>query len=392
LGTPGSTVVTTSNKNLNAERPSKHEREGVHVDEKSVDVENASWDQSLSKVWTDPLTGELCASVDRILFESPLSVAIKFMEPQGFQLNLENILACLDSMKFSIITKPDLNKDKSGRFPTRKIAPSLYMRLPQKTAKGPLLNRFYDEISRYESELSRLQQYEAQSRRVVQEAIKDDTGKSALIQLQKDNQSLREEIERLSRKVSHLASTINSVPIASKETLLPAGARLTQVRQVTPEKNIVHFKSDSGQYSYPLSLLNGTPQVGARAISMHEGGQIRGVFVIDPTPTPFTFLPAEVLVSDGSRIKVRTNNRADYIFDCDSSRSTPQTGQSVLLVISGTLVLDWSHLMDSALTHLIDSVYDRQTTSQIRGDSSNTEAHVVMSAAKSKSIKKRRVA
>lgn len=350
----------------NDEKSGVLRKQGVHLSDESVDVSAASWDQSLSQVIVDESTGELCASIDRMIFESPTEIGVRFLEPHGFNLNLENLLACLDSMRVGVIAKVTGSKRADGKENAKKIAPAMYMRLPVRTAKGPLLSRFYEEISKYEAELTRLQQYEAQSRRAMQAAVKDDSGRAAVLQLQRDNELLREEVERLSRKVGQLTAAIESVPIHSAQSTLPPGVRLSTVRQVKEQDNLVFINGESGQYTFPLSRLNGTPNVGSRALALHEGGVVRSVWVFDPTPRPFQWNLAEVLFSDGGRIKVRTIDRSELVLETKDQQAVAR-GDQILLQTSGDTVIAWHNFVSTRNSEIANQVYEEQTKLNVHG-------------------------
>lgn len=350
----------------NDDSPSVLRKHGVHVSDETVDVSAASWDESLSQVIVDEAVGELCASVDRMLFESPAQIGVRFLEPHGFNLNLENLLACLDSMRVGVIAKTSGSKRADGKAVAKKIAPAMYMKLPNRSSKGPLLSRFYDEIGKYEAELTRLQQYEAQSRRAMQAAVKDDSGKSAIMQLQRDNELLREEVEKLSRRVGQLTTAMESVPIHSHQSTLPPGVKISTIRQIKEQDNLVYIKGESGQYSFPLHKLNGTPTVGARALAMHEGGVVRAVWVFDPQPRAFTWNVAEVLYSDGTRIKARTADRSEMVFDLGQGQKVIR-GEHILLQTSGDTVIAWHVMNQNDNAMIADKVYEEQTKLTIRG-------------------------
>lgn len=342
-------------------------KQGIYLSDESIDVSAATWDQSLSQVVVDESTGELCASIDRMLFESPTEIGVRFLEPHGFNLNLENLLACLDSMRVGVVAKVNGSKRPDGKLTAKKIAPAMYMRLPVRTAKGPLLSRFYEEISKYEAELTRLQQYEAQSRRAMQAAVKDESGRAAVLQLQRDNEMLRDEVERLSRKVGQLTAAIESVPIHSHQSTLPPGVRLSTVRQIKEQDNLVFINGESGQYSFPLSRLNGIPTVGSRALAMHEGGVVRGVWVFDPAPRPFQWNLAEVLFSDGGRIKVRTVDRTELILEASERADAVRRGDQILLQSSGDVVIAWHTFTENKNSRTANHVYDEQTQLNVHG-------------------------
>ncbi|MCX6119559.1 MAG: hypothetical protein NT027_18635 [Proteobacteria bacterium] len=352
-------------KNLKDERLLQ---EGIHIDDLSVDVSVATWDEGLSKVWVHESTGEICATMDRLLFESPLSIAVRFIEPQGFKVNLENLLACIDAMKICVVTKPTTSKTDQSKFVAKRIAPAIYTKLPERNAKGPLLSQFYEEIGKYESELARLQQYEVQSRRAAQAAIKDETGKLALMQLQRDNENLKNEIEGLHRKLTKMATAIEAVPLVAKEGLIPVGLKQCTVRHVNVSENIVHFKSDQGQFSFPLSKLAGLPIVNARALSNHEGGVVRGVWVFDPVPQPFEFSPSEVLSVDETKVKVRLEDRSERVVSLPLGHKVRRNERLVLKLATGVIIEalpKFEYLKEDP----VDIVFENQVVFNLSGGS-----------------------
>ena len=71
---------------------------GVFVDAADIDIASADIDVTLANVWTDDSRSEIAVSVDRVLFDKLVDVAARYLEPQGYSLNLENLLATIDSM------------------------------------------------------------------------------------------------------------------------------------------------------------------------------------------------------------------------------------------------------------------------------------------------------
>ncbi|MEJ2443645.1 MAG: hypothetical protein P8Y42_09325 [Exilibacterium sp.] len=68
----------------------------------------------------------------------------------GFSLNLENILACLDELKIGATVQLG-NNFPGGTHAPKSFIPSVQFRLPQKVTIGPMLKKFYAEIESYES-------------------------------------------------------------------------------------------------------------------------------------------------------------------------------------------------------------------------------------------------
>jgi hypothetical protein len=348
-----------------SEQRSKQKLAGLFIDAKDVDISHATLDASLAKVWVDDSAGEIAVSLERVLFDGMIDVAARYLEPHGFSLNLENILAMVDSMRIGVFatvaTKPAID----GRSTAKKLMPNLFMHLPRKKMVGPLLQKFYDEIGRYEHELARLQEVETKSKKAMSAAIKDESGRKTIEILQAENTSLREELANMSRKLARADDALRMVPVGDGDNQLPVGLRSCVVRGVRPAEGVVMLKTGETQFSVPLKTLTGLPVINARALSFYESGVLQSTWVFDPKPEAFSTLLAEVVAVDGRRVKMRFTDRREQIV-------TLTVGESQL-VVGGTVVAKFAkgHLVDlvsvgvNGKSLIADAIFDQQTKRQL---------------------------
>ena len=343
----------------------KQKLAGLFVDAKDVDIKSASIDPSLGKVWSDDATGELAVSLERVLFDGLLDVAARFLEPHGFSLNLENLLAIVDSMRLGAFATTSSKPGSDGRLVAKKLMPALFMHLPRKSKIGPLLQRFYDEIGRYENELARLQDMESKSKKAMESAIRDESGRKAVEVLRQENQILRDELAKMGKRLYMAEEALRSVPSASTDNQLPIGVKYCVVRAVRPSEGNAQIKSGDSQYTVPLKTIGGLPTLNARALVFHEGGVLRSVWVFDPMPEPFSRVLAEVVAVDGQRVKLRFKDRREMIVSLNGNLQAVRVGCGVFATFAKGHLIDWATVHESDQSGVADSVYDKQTKRQL---------------------------
>ena len=104
---------------------SNRKQAGVYINASDIDVTDAALDPGLSKVWTDEATGEIVVSVERVLFDSLLDISARYLEPHGYSLNLENLLATIDSMRMGVFANTTSKPGSDGRSIAKKLIPVL---------------------------------------------------------------------------------------------------------------------------------------------------------------------------------------------------------------------------------------------------------------------------
>ena len=239
------------------------------------------------------------------------------------------------------------------------------MHLPRKSKIGPLLQRFYDEIGRYEAELARLQDIESKSKKAVDSAIRDESGRKSVELLRLENDALREELSKMGKRLAMAEDALRSVPSSTGDNQLPVGVKSGVVRAVRPSEGNVLIKSGDNQYTVALKTLGGLPVINARALAFHEGGVLRSVWVFDPKPEPFTMSLAEVIAVDGRRAKLRMSDRREQIVTLTGSDHGITTGGSVLVTLARGQLIELTPVATGDVSGVADSVYDKQTKRQL---------------------------
>lgn len=348
-----------------SDQRSKRKLAGLFIDAKDVDISHATIDGSLAKVWVDDSLGELAVSLERVLFDGMIDVAARYLEPHGFSLNLENLLAMVDSMRIGVFAAVSAKPAIDGRATAKKLMPNLFMHLPRKKTVGPLLQKFYDEIGRYETELARLQEVETKSKKAMSAAIKDDSGRKTVEILQAENTSLREELANMSRKLARADDALRMIPSGDSDNQLPVGLRSCVVRSVRPAEGVVMLKSGDSQFSVPLKILSGLPVINARALSFYESGVLKSAWVFDPKPEAFSTLLAEVIAVDGRRVKMRFTNRREQIVTLMVGESLLAIGGTVIAKFANGYLIDLVSLGVDSKSLVADSIFDQQTKMQL---------------------------
>jgi hypothetical protein len=287
------------------------------------------------------------------------------LEPHGFSLNLENLLAIIDSMRLGVFATTSSKPASDGRLVAKKLMPILFMHLPRKNKIGPLLQRFYDEIGRYESELARLQDVESKSKRAMESAIRDESGRKTAELLRLENEALREELSKMGKRLAMAEDALRTVPTSSADNQLPVGVKSGVVRAVRPSEGNVLIKSGDNQYSVPLKTLGGLPTINARGLAFHEGGVLRAVWIFDPKPEPFTTLLAEVIAVDGRRAKLRFADRWEQIVMLTGKDHGVRVGASVLATFARGQLIDLAAVTEGDISNVADAMYDKQTKRQL---------------------------
>jgi hypothetical protein len=348
-----------------SDSPLKQKQAGVYINANDIDVTDASLDPTLSKVWTDETTGEIAVSVERVLFDSLLDVAARYLEPNGFSLNLENLLATIDSMRLGVFASVASKNGPDGRAVAKKLIPGLYMHLPRVKTVGPTLTRFYDEIGRYERELARLQDIEAKARKIAEVSAKDETGRAAIEALQSENQALRAELGRLSSRLNLAEQALKSSAAETDGDVMPNGIRSCVIRAVRPAEGTVLLKSGEQQFSCPLRRLDGVPSLNARGLAYYEGGVLKSVMIFDPAPAPFEFQLADVMAVEGRKIKVRYSDRREGLLTMAADQAVPGVGVRIIAKLATGFLVDILPVAVAGDSVIADMVFDEQTKRQL---------------------------
>lgn len=344
---------------------SKQNAAGVYTSADDVDVSQATISSELSKVWSDEESGAIAVSIDRLLFDSPLEIASRYLEPNGFSLNLENLLAVVDSMRVGIFASMSSRAQNAEKKKAKELMPSLYMQLPRKKDVGPILKKFYEEIGRYEAELSRLQDAEVRAQKAIDLSVKDEPSKKIIESLRTENASLRSDLERIQKKLSSVESILRSTELNFGVDALPANVKRCTVRSVRVQEGVALLKVGETQFSFPLKAIGGTPIIGANGVVFYNSGSPTSVWIYDPIPDPLVSRIARVLSTDGRRVKIKFPSRREMVLTLASYSEVPKKGAQVLGSFSGEYLISLVSVGDETGSQIADLIFDEQTKNQL---------------------------
>ena len=196
--------------------------------QEDADLSKANLNPKLSAVDFDEDGKFFYMTVDRALFTDPVTTIRTVLDAHGYVANLENVLSCLDSFRFSVHTRlRNRAADDNGPANVEDYLPCLCFELPQKNRIGPVLRSFYDEIARYDTKAANDKRKDFQQ----------DTSRNRIRKLTEQKQKLEQENEELRQQVSELTRQLSaeqrSLSRASRaldsQQMLPANARLGRI-------------------------------------------------------------------------------------------------------------------------------------------------------------------
>ncbi|NIP52026.1 bZIP transcription factor, partial [candidate division KSB1 bacterium] len=160
-----------------------------------ADLSRASVNEDLSAVGYDTDGKFFYITMDKVLFSDPASLIKTVLDAHGFVPNLENILACLDSFTFAVYARTSNKGDNDATISrVNEYFPGIRFELPQKNKIGKILQSFYDELAKYESQSSGNNNATWMPDPEVKKA-KDL--KAQVTELQQENKELQEQVSAL---------------------------------------------------------------------------------------------------------------------------------------------------------------------------------------------------
>lgn len=286
----------------------------VAMAENVCEMGKAHYSPRLSGLDFDQGTQTFWATLDRLPYHTPEQIVAKVLEAHGFLPNIENFLASLDTfcLGFRVAIDP---KSLNQEVPIAKeFMPCLRFRLPERKVTGPLLQRFYDEVSGYEAEIARLQgKGKSNLNKAEQKKIGD---------LEKENQQLKQQIGSLNALVRQLRNqNVQAMQQRENHQFLPENVRLATVTDVDLKRRKVTFKVSKGQVTASLNDMFFAPDLNSQALLVVDQGQVLSVaFMEQRSPNPGSVLAGKVLHRQGNRIKVLTDDREHHQISLQDAR------------------------------------------------------------------------
>lgn len=264
----------------------------------------------ISYVDFDEETQAFQATVDKILFKSPYEIVSAVLHANGFMLNLENLLACIDSFRFGVRAKG--NPTPEG-FQTSGYFPAIHFTMPQRSKIGELLGQFYKEIDVYEAQLAGLQDK-------PKKKADDDQG---IDELRREIKRLREENHAHEQTIKALSSKLNDMNRShavvtralESHSILPDGMRLATVREIQIKERQLTLRSNRKSFTVPMAMIDRLPDIDDPCLIYLEDGLIKSVFFYKNQGTAFKSRLAEVLFIQADKIKFRDADRNVWVVD-----------------------------------------------------------------------------
>ncbi len=288
--------------------------ERIITSAEECDLSHATLSAELSATGLDEATGRFFATVDRVNFRSIAEIVGTVLDANHFALNLENQLACLEQFQLGLRVRL-----KSSGFPpvARAFYPCIQFQLPQKSRVGPLLQKLYEEVERYHSELSGLR---ARVAEVEQSA--------AVAKLQRENKKLQKENQELTDRLLECKELLARLERAQKDTtqalidqnLLPANIRFAEVQSVAWDRRVVTLAAGPAAFDLSLGDLTIVPKQGMSCLVRFEDGNAVDLFVAEGEAELPASRMAGVLFVEGDLVKVRDEARREWCIQAHTPR------------------------------------------------------------------------
>lgn len=274
-----------------------------------VDLSRAIYSTSLSSSSIDDETQLFYVTIDKVLYQHPVEVIEKVLHANGFSLNLENILACMDD--FKIGTSVQLDTEFSSQGEPVSFIHCIQFRLPQKTSVGRSLSKFYEEIESYESIIADLKGAQASKDSYVK---KDEDSRKKIQELEAENRSLKMQLNLVQ---SQLDNAVKSVEKANEtlesQNYLPSKVIRATVREINFEDRMVIVKSGKTTINLPLFMCDILPEPDDHCLVHVENGNTLGCFFFNKERKRLQAQLANVILVKNNICKIRDENRQTWL-------------------------------------------------------------------------------
>lgn len=279
-----------------------------------LDLSKAVINKALSAVAFDKDEKFFYMTVDKILFSDPVTAIRTVLDAHGYVPNLENILSCLDSFKFSAYIKSASKSDsETTPIKVQEYLPCIRFELPQKNKVGEILQSFYDELSKYESKISdpNKQSWSQNPEVKSEKALKDE-----IRQLKEDNKELREQVSELTYQLSQEQRSLNRASKAlDSQRVLPDNAKICRVENVDLKRRKVKVKCQRKVIDIPTHILDRVPDFQARCLVTFDEGEdipVGVIFFNNEELGNIEKRTAELLYVKGDTFKARDSMRNEF--------------------------------------------------------------------------------
>lgn len=335
--------------------PAKNTQLVKEVDQ--IDLSKANLALDLSSTDFDEESGEFHVSIDRAVFLQPLEIISKVLSAHGYELNLENLLACMDHLHIGVYARTS-GKIKSGLLTAKHYLPTLIFRLPKKAGLGFALKKFYEEVGAYESAIA---------------ALSDDSGpkfkptekpgklQETIDELKAENASLQEELSGLQALLQKALKSEESANAAlESKNLLPSNLRLAVVKDIDLEQRSIVLKSGRNQLYLPISLAEVLPVAGDRCLLKMDQGTLKACYFYETKGIKLKPLLATIIHQADGTYKLATKNRRRFLITPESETEIEllakrKTGDQLLIYLVNEKIIALKEL-DSPSDNIFNQV------------------------------------
>ncbi len=337
--------------------------------DETIDLSRATYSADLSSTGLDPESQNFHVSIDRVLFQTPVSMVQTILEAHGYVLNLENILACLDDLHLTVLAQ--LQSSEATPLQGKRYLPAYQFRLPSKLHVGPLLRRFYSEIESYETALKALKD---DPKGAVRQEKKAEQNKDKLEALEKENRELKQEIKDLKLELQRATQSVAQANRAlSDQNLMPAQIRLATVKEVKYEDRLIHLKIGRTALQFPLVLAVEIPEAGERCLVHIDNGVVKSAYFFEAKGKHIKPSAATVLFVKDHLCKVRDRQRRSFVLQAKNEVELAlfkrlRRQDTLLLYYLGEHLLRFESLSDESELPFVDRLQEQLTQYQIYHD------------------------
>lgn len=344
-----------------------------------VDLSTATYSAHLSSASIDDETQSFHITIDKILYKHPVEIIEAVLHANGFALNLENILACIDDFKIGASVQLEPGVEEQSSTPVSFLH-CVEFRLPQKSAAGPTLTKFYKEIADYESIIANINadpiKLKAYADREVQNQQKIADLEVKIREQTEINQHLQQCAD------SAIASSERANEALESANVLPPDVRFATVREVNIDERMVVLKSAQTTINLPLIKCTALPGPGDRClVYVQHGNASECLFMDEPRQRLQPQLATVMLVKD-NRCKIRDENRNTWLIEAMNTAELElfrnlKCNDSLLLYLLDNKPIRFEALLPPLIRSHVDYVQEAVSIYQIRRDNTNTDEQAV---------------
>ncbi len=337
--------------------------------ENQVDLSKATYSADLSSTDLDAETLRFHATMDRVVFKKPLEIVTRVLEANGYVINLENLLGCLDHFTLGAKVKlGDKFQPEQVAVP-RNFMPCIQFELPNKSKKGFLLKQFYAEIESYEQEIARLQ--DGDGAKAGEKAKSREQLRRDIERLLADNSKLRSEVNDLTQKLSEaIKIQVTATRALESHNIIPPQLRMANVREISLRDRTLLLKSGRTNIPLPMILLQSLPEIGDPCLVHIADGKTIGAFFYHKPGRAFATEIAEVLFAGEGFCKVRDGRRK--IFNLTPQNDLEQSilknmrrGEKIMIHSIDGYMIRFEELTMPVEAHFAESVQEKIAMHQL---------------------------